>query len=146
MESLNIQESRESIRAFGDLLYKAPQIYEELYKEIGYRDRQVADITHDIEFLDLDKESGYRKAIELKENRQARRTAKEIMEFVKILKSFNETHPNLVLDIQELLNTFDSVIDEQSKRVYTPKENKGAKCGQKHFRGEIDRQLSSSED
>jgi len=144
MTSFNIHESRETIRKFGELMYEAPKIHEELYVEVGYRDRQVADIIHDIEFLDMNKRSGFKHAVELKENRQARRNAKELMEFVKILVDFNNKYPELVSDIKKLVGKFDSVVEEQSKRVYTPKVNRNAKSGQKHFRSEIDRQLDSS--
>lgn len=144
MKSFDIHGSREIIRAFGELMYEAPQLHGELYTEIGYRDRQVADIIHNIEFLDMDKNCGFEYALELKKNRQARRNAKELMEFVKILVNFNDKHPELISEIKCLVNKFDSVIEEQSTRVYTPKENHNSKSAQKHFYSEIDRQLDNS--
>lgn len=141
-----IQESRKIISDFSGLLFEAPLIYEELYKSIGHCDRQVADITHDIEFLDFDKEKGYKKLMELKKNRKTRRKNKEIMEFVKILKNFGENHTKLVDELNDLLKQYDSIIKEQSERVYTPKENKNAMSGHRHFTSEVDRQIETKGD
>lgn len=140
-KTFNIQEARDIIHNFLHLLNNAPDLYQELYDTVGRADRLTSDIVHDIEFNDFKQTDGYKKAIALKEARQTRRAAKETMEYVKVINEFAKNNSNLIDNLRVLQSSFDAIIDEQKRRVYTPRESAKASPEQKHFEATVDQQV-----
>lgn len=145
MKKFDVQEARETIRKFGELLFDIPEIYQEHYDTVGRCDRLTVDITHDIEFTDFNMKEGYKKAKALKNVKIERRQTKELMEFISVLKTFSEKHQDAIADLKDVISQFDTIIEEQKKRVYIPRENKQIESAGQHFEQELEKQLRSSD-
>ena len=145
MVNFDVQEARETIRKFGELLFDTPGVYQKCYENVGRCDRLSVDVIHDIAFTDFTMKDGYNKAKELKKIKMERRQTKEVMEYLSVLKNFCEKHKDTLLELKDIIEQFDSIADEQSRRVYNPRENKSIESAGQHFEQKLEKQLRSSD-
>ena len=142
----NVQEARDHDNENTKRrMFDVSSIYQEYYETVGRCDRLSVDIIHDIEFSNFTMKDGYKKAKELKTVKQERRQAKELMEYLTLIKNFSDNNQGVIQQLRELISDFDKTAEEQSKRVYVPRESKNIDSARQHFEQNLEKQLKCSD-
>lgn len=95
--------------------------YEEICGELAYYDAEYNDLTHALELTNFDKEKGYQLALQLQQNRKARREVKKESERLRPLYDLLTGQRELLGDLARATAKVHSVAQKQARRAYTPR-------------------------
>lgn len=97
------------------------EAYEIACSEINYYDAEYNDLTHALELTSFDEKKGYQLAMQLQQNRKARRAAKNERERLQPLYDLLRRDKGFTMDLSKAVAKVHTVAHRQSRRVYTPR-------------------------
>ena len=132
-KDIKINKKRETIKAFLSLIEKAEKETEFLNQEISDCDKAIEDLLHDIEFDNFYRTEGHHKARQIKEIRQRRREAKDLLRYTTPIRDFLRSNQKIRNELHKILAGFDYTEEMQKKRVYTPRVLNELPTANQHF-------------
>lgn len=141
---MDIISVRDQVKEFITLMDTAPERYQELFTHLDKCNKLANDIVHDIEFARFDADeygfqNGYEKAKRLQEIRQERRYYKDQIDFYKVLKDFALRNKQIKETLENLLFSFEKIMDEQSKRRYVSRATNEDLACEQHVVSELEK-------
>lgn len=141
---MDIVNVRDQIQEFVSLLDTAPERYQELFTHLDKCNKLTNDIVHDIEFARFDADeygfqNGYEKAKRLQEIRQERRRYKDQIEYYKLLKDYALKSKQFKESLEDLLLSFEEILEEQSKRRYVSRASGDDLSCEQHVISDLER-------
>lgn len=109
------------IEAFLDYIREAEQLYRISVSNEQEANDATQDILHSLELEDHDYDSSARLAIKLKEVRQARRAAKDLMGPTLPVVEWAEDNRQTIKALERLLGEVRKMEKNTGNRIYTPK-------------------------
>lgn len=135
----SLEETRNAFKGFLRILERTDKQYEYIKNCINLCDKETEDLLHDIEFSKFYRTEGHRKARRLKEVRQERRNAKDLAEYLMLIRTFASKNSKMKSEIHKLLQALSEIEREQKKRVYAPRVIKDLDTANRHFECLVER-------
>lgn len=139
-QDFNINKKRKIIRDFMTLIEQAEKENTELNQVISDCDKAIEDLLHDIEFDHFYRTQGHQKARQIKEIRQRRREAKDLLRYVTPIRDFLRSNQKIRNELHKILTGFDYTEEMQKKRVYAPRMLTELSTANRHFTCVIEEQ------
>ncbi|MBU5342300.1 hypothetical protein [Caldifermentibacillus hisashii] len=113
---MDIEQALESVR----LIYvNLPKRYDEVKREIKQSELEIEDLEHVLEFSNFNASDGYKLAKELKEVRQRRRTLKNELELLEVIKRLNSFPKPQEKHISQAIGDIRKTLQIQKERCYS---------------------------
>lgn len=124
LENVNELEVSQQIDAFLQFLHRCEQQYHMAEAEEQEANNQTQDILHSLELEDHDYHSFARLSKELREIRQSRRRAKDMMTKTASVLDWIDKNRNFIKTLEQLLGVVRKAEKRTENRIYTPRARK----------------------